>query len=210
MIKLKNILKEEQQFVTEFKRPELNYKLNSLNKYIDTKTMEEHYNVHFKKYTDVMNECIKEERINVMEVEQVLRMVPNYSDKLRNNAGGYYNHVIYFEQLTPEKKSPKGMLKDGLTRDFTNFKEEFTQAGLDLFGSGWVWLVSNGVGQLFIITTPNQDNPLMFSDFAGKILLGMDVWEHAYYLKHQADRKSYIKDFFNVIDWDVVESRYKL
>lgn len=210
MIKLKNILKEEQQFVTEFKRPELNYKLNSLNKYIDTKTMEEHYNVHFKKYTDVMNECIKEERINVTEVEQVLRMVPNYSDKLRNNAGGYYNHVIYFEQLTPEKKSPKGMLKDGLTRDFTNFKEEFTQAGLDLFGSGWVWLVSNGVGQLFIITTPNQDNPLMFSDFAGKILLGMDVWEHAYYLKHQADRKSYIKDFFNVIDWDVVESRYKL
>lgn len=210
MIKLKNILKEEQQFVTEFKRPELNYKLNSLNKYIDTKTMEEHYNVHFKKYTDVMNECIKEERINVMEVEQVLRMVPNYSDKLRNNAGGYYNHVIYFEQLTPEKKSPKGMLKDALTRDFTNFKEEFTQAGLDLFGSGWVWLVSNGVGQLFIITTPNQDNPLMFSDFAGKILLGMDVWEHAYYLKHQADRKSYIKDFFNVIDWDVVESRYKL
>lgn len=210
MIKLKSILQEEQQFVTEFKRPELNYKLNSLNKYIDTKTMEEHYNVHFKKYTDVMNECIKEERINVTEVEQVLRMVPNYSDKLRNNAGGYYNHVIYFEQLTPEKKSPKGMLKDALTRDFTNFKEEFTQAGLDLFGSGWVWLVSNGVGQLFIITTPNQDNPLMFSDFGGKILLGMDVWEHAYYLKHQADRKSYIRDFFNVINWDVVESRYKL
>lgn len=197
------------QFVTEFKRPELNYKLNALNKYIDTKTMEEHYNVHFKKYTDLMNECIKEERINVTEVEQVLRMVPNYSDKLRNNAGGYYNHVIYFEQLTPEKKSPKGILKDALTRDFTNFKEEFTQAGLDLFGSGWVWLVSNGVGQLFIITTPNQDNPLMFSDFGGKILLGMDVWEHAYYLKHQADRKAHIKDFFGVIDWDVIEKRYK-
>lgn len=209
MIKLKNILKEEMQFVTEFKRPELNYKLNALNKYIDTKTMEEHYNVHFKKYTDLMNECIKEERINVTEVEQVLRMVPNYSDKLRNNAGGYYNHVIYFEQLTPEKKSPKGILKDALTRDFTNFKEEFTQAGLDLFGSGWVWLVSNGVGQLFIITTPNQDNPLMFSDFGGKILLGMDVWEHAYYLKHQADRKAHIKDFFGVIDWDVIEKRYK-
>lgn len=210
MIKLKNILKEETQFVTDFKRPELNYKLNALNKYIDTKTMEEHYNVHFKKYTDLMNECIKEERINVTEVEQVLRMVPNYSEKLRNNAGGYYNHVIYFEQLTPEKKSPKGMLKDALTRDFTNFKEQFTQAGLDLFGSGWVWLISNGVGQLFIVTTPNQDNPLMFSDFGGKILLGMDVWEHAYYLKHQADRKAHIKDFFSVIDWDVVESRYKL
>lgn len=209
MIKLKKILKEEYQFVTEFKRPELNYKLNSLNKYIDTKTMEEHYNVHFKKYTDLMNECIKEERINVTDIQQVLRMVPNYSEKLRNNAGGYYNHVIYFEQLTPEKKSPKGSLKDALTRDFPNFKDQFTQAGLDLFGSGWVWLVSNSVGQLFIMTTPNQDNPVMFSDFGGKILLGMDVWEHAYYLKHQADRKSHIKDFFNVIDWDVVQRRYE-
>ena len=209
MIKLKNILKEEQQFVTEFKRPELNYKLNSLNKYIDTKTMEEHYNVHFKKYTDVMNECIKEERINVMEVEQVLRMVPNYSDKLRNNAGGYYNHVIYFEQLTPEKKSPKGMLKDGLTRDFTNFKEEFTQAGLDLFGSGWVWLVVKDNGSLKIMTTPNQDNPLMnIFEQGGFPILGLDLWEHAYYLKYQNKRDEYIQNFWEVVNWKFVNELY--
>ena len=209
MIKLKDILKEESEFITEFKRPTLKYKLNSLNKYIDTKTMEEHYKVHFKKYTDNMNEAIKEEGINITGIQELLRLAVNYSPKLRNNAGGYYNHVIYFEHFTPENKSPKETVKIALERDFEDFKESFTQAGLDLFGSGWVWLISDGVGKLSIVTTPNQDNPFMVSNFGGKILIGMDVWEHAYYLKHQADRKSYIKDFFNVIDWDVVEERYK-
>lgn len=209
MIKLKDILKEESEFITEFKRPTLKYKLNSLNKYIDTKTMEEHYKVHFKKYTDNMNEAIKEEGINITGIQELLRLAVNYSPKLRNNAGGYYNHVIYFEQFTPENKSPKETVKIALERDFEDFKESFTQAGLDLFGSGWVWLISDGVGKLSIVTTPNQDNPFMMSNFGGKILIGMDVWEHAYYLKHQADRKSYIKDFFNVIDWDLVEERYK-
>ena len=209
MIKLKDILKEETEFITEFKRPTLKYKLNSLNKYIDTKTMEEHYKVHFKKYTDNMNDAIKEEGINITGIQELLRLAVNYSPKLRNNAGGYYNHVIYFEQFTPENKSPKETVKIALERDFEDFKESFTQAGLDLFGSGWVWLISDGVGKLSIVTTPNQDNPFMVSNFGGKILIGMDVWEHAYYLKHQADRKSHIKDFFGVIDWDVVEERYK-
>ena len=209
MIKLKNILKEQSQFITEFKRPELKYKLNSLNKNIDTKTMEEHFGVHFKGYTDKMNEAIKEEQIRVGSIHELLRLSSNYSSKLRNNAGGYYNHVIYFEQFTPEKKSPKDKLKFLLEREFADFKEEFTQAGLDLFGSGWVWLVSDGTDNLSIITTQNQDNPFMSNNFGGQILLGMDVWEHAYYLKHQADRKSHIKDFFNVIDWDVVGGRLK-
>lgn len=209
MIKLKNILKEQSQFITEFKRPELKYKLNSLNKNIDTKTMEEHFGVHFKGYTDKMNEAIKEEQIRVGSIHELLRLSSNYSSKLRNNAGGYYNHVIYFEQFTPEKKSPKDKLKYLLEREFADFKEEFTQAGLDLFGSGWVWLVSDGTDNLSIITTQNQDNPFMLNNFGGQILLGMDVWEHAYYLKHQADRKAHIKDFFNVIDWDVVGDRLK-
>jgi len=209
LIKLKNILKEQSQFITEFKRPELKYKLNSLNKNIDTKTMEEHFGVHFKGYTDKMNEAIKEEQIRVGSIHELLRLSSNYSSKLRNNAGGYYNHVIYFEQFTPEKKSPKDKLKYLLEREFADFKEEFTQAGLDLFGSGWVWLVSDGTDNLSIITTQNQDNPFMLNNFGGQILLGMDVWEHAYYLKHQADRKAHIKDFFNVIDWDVVGDRLK-
>lgn len=207
MIRLKDILKEESEFITEFKRPTLKYKLNSLNKYIDTKTMEEHYNVHFKGYTDKMNEAIKDEKVNVRTIQEILRLSVNYSDKLKNNAGGYYNHVLYFEQFTPEKKSPKGMSKYLMEREFGNFKEEFTQAGLDLFGSGWVWLVTDGTDNLSIVTTINQDNPYMSNSFGGRILIGMDVWEHAYYLKHQADRKAYIKDFFSVIDWDVVEDR---
>ena len=209
MIKLKNILKEQSKFITEFKRPTLNYKLNALNKYIDTKTMEEHYGVHFKKYTDNMNEAIKEEQINVGSIHELLRLAVNYSPKLKNNTGGYYNHVIYFEQLTPENKSPKDKLKFLLEREFADFKEEFTQAGLNLFGSGWVWLVSDGTDNLSIVTTQNQDNPFMASNFGGQILLGMDVWEHAYYLKHQADRKAHIKDFFGVIDWDIIDRRLK-
>jgi len=209
LIKLKNILKEESNEIgfPQFKRPELKYKLGSLSQYIDRKTMEEHYDVHFKGYTDKMNEAIKEEGVNLRTIQEILRISANYSPKLRNNAGGYYNHVIYFEQFTPEKKSPKGMVKYLLEREFANFKEEFTQAGLDLFGSGWVWLVSDGTDNLSIVTTQNQDNPYMANNFGGQILLGMDVWEHAYYLKHQADRKAHIKDFFNVIDWDVVEDR---
>lgn len=207
VIKLKSFLTETVEFITEFKRPELNYKLNALNKHIDTKTMEEHYGVHFKKYTDNMNEAIEAEQIRVGSIHELLRLAVNYSPKLKNNAGGFYNHVIYFEQFTPEKKSPKDKLKYLLEREFADFKEEFTQAGLDLFGSGWVWLVSDGTDNLSIITTQNQDNPFMSNNFGGQILLGMDVWEHAYYLKHQADRKAHIKDFFSVIDWDVVADR---
>jgi Fe-Mn family superoxide dismutase len=206
-MKLKNILEGEHQFITEFNRPALKYSMNALNKYIDTKTMEEHYGVHFKKYTDSLNEALKDEKIRVGSIHELLRLSANYSKKLSNNVGGYFNHVLYFDQFTPEKKSPEGKLKYLLEREFGDFTSEFTQAGLDLFGSGWVWLVSDGTDNLSIMTTPNQDNPYMASNFGGQILLGMDVWEHAYYLKHQANRKAHIKDFFSVIDWDVVSDR---
>ena len=130
------------------------------------------------------------------------------------NEAGAFLHSMYFPQLQipDEANTPIGASKEFIDqhfKSFENFKEEFTQAGLDLFGSGWVWLVTDGTDNLSIITTQNQDNPIMWNGFGGKILLGMDVWEHAYYLKHQADRKAHIKDFFGVIDWDVVEARYK-
>lgn len=199
-----------------FRRHPLNYSLGSIEPYIDKETMDEHYNVHYKKYTENLNSAIEEEGISVemgpdmSGIKGILRNVNRYSDKLRNNAGGYYNHFLYFEALSPEKKSPKGELREALIRRFgslANFKKEFTEAGLSQFGSGWTWLVKNGEA-LDIITTPNQDNPLMKRSFRGEILLGMDVWEHAYYLKHKADRKSYIGDFLNAVDWDVVENRY--
>jgi len=201
----------------QFERKSLSYSLSSLAPIIDRATMDEHFNVHYAAYTKKLNEAIKEENINVfvdpnMEgIKKILRNVGKYSAKVRNNGGGFYNHFLYFENMTPDKKIPKGKIKEALTKNFENFpkfKKEFLDAGLNQFGSGWVWLVQNG-NKLEIVTTSNQDNPIMNKSFNGEILLGMDVWEHAYYLKHKADRKAYIKDFFDVIDWDVVEKRMK-
>jgi Fe-Mn family superoxide dismutase len=199
-----------------FKRKPLDYSFSSLEPYIDRETMEEHYNVHYKKYTDLLNECVKEESIpvfmgpNMEGIKEILKDVGRYSDKLRNNSGGFYNHFLYFDQFTPQKNSPSGEIKKSILYSFvslSNLKNEMIEQGLSQFGSGWVWLLSDYSNNLYIMTTPNQDNPLMDESFNGKILLGIDVWEHAYYLKHKADRKSYLKDVFNLIDWDKVNQR---
>lgn len=202
---------------TKFKRKPLAYSLSSLAPLIDTETMKEHYGVHYKKYTDNLNEAVKEEKIDVqmgpdMEgIKTILKNVEKYSDKVRNNGGGFYNHYLYFQNMSPEKKSPKGNLSESIKKSFVGLpqlKKELEEAGTGLFGSGWAWLITNKRGDLSILTTPNQDNPIMKKSFNGEILLGMDVWEHAYYLKHKADRKAYIKDFLDVVDWDVVEERF--
>lgn len=220
MIHLKKYSTEFKLFESErkrFDRPKLGYALDSIEPFIDKETMDEHFNVHFAGYTKKLNQAIQEENIEVnmgpemMGIKQILRNIRKYSDKVRDNGGGFYNHFIYFESLSPEKKRPTGRIKQAIIDSFgsyASFKKEFTEAGLGRFGSGWAWLVQNG-NRLEILTTPNQDNPLMERSFRGEILLGMDVWEHAYYLKHKADRKSYIRDFFDVIDWEVVESRMK-
>jgi len=200
----------------KFKRKPLGYALTSLAPLIDAETMKEHYGVHYKKYTDNLNDAVVEEKIDVqmgpdMEgIKTILRNVDRYSDKVRNNGGGFYNHYLYFQNMTPERKSPKGSLSEAIKRSFgglPQLKKKLEEAGTGLFGSGWVWLVANKKGDLNILTTSNQDNPIMKKSFTGEILLGMDVWEHAYYLKHKADRKNYIKDFLDVVDWDVVEDR---
>jgi len=200
----------------KFKRKPLGYALTSLAPLIDAETMKEHYGVHYKKYTDNLNDAVVEEKIDVqmgpdMEgIKTILRNVDRYSDKVRNNGGGFYNHYLYFQNMTPERKSPKGSLSEAIKRSFgglPQLKKKLEEAGTGLFGSGWVWLVANKKRDLNILTTSNQDNPIMKKSFTGEILLGMDVWEHAYYLKHKADRKNYIKDFLDVVDWDVVEDR---
>ena len=201
----------------KFKRKPLAYSLDSLAPKIDAETMKEHYGVHYKKYTDNLNDAIVEEKINVemgpeMEgIKTILKNVDKYSDKVRNNGGGLYNHFLYFQNLSPEKKTPKEDLLKAIKKSFggiPDLKKQMEESGTGLFGSGWVWLVTNKKGDLSLQTTPNQDNPIMKKSFNGEILLGMDVWEHAYYLKHQADRKAYIKDFLDVVDWDVVEDRF--
>lgn len=217
-ITLKSLLMEEEASIPEsFSRPRLKYKLDDLKKFIDTETMEEHYKKHFKKYTDTLNEAIKEYNINlnfgtVEPIIGLLAVVNRYPDKVRNNAGGYYNHILYFENMMPnENPEPVGRIAELITEqfvDYKKFKETFKEAGLNVFGSGWVWLVLDN-GELRILTTQNQDNPLMDPNFGGTILLAMDVWEHAYYLKHKSDRKSYIDDFFNVVCWNKVNERIK-
>lgn len=197
--------------VTPFRRKALDYSFSSLEPYIDRETMEEHYNVHYKKYTDLLNECVSEESIpiqmgpNMEGIKGILKTVGRYTDKLRNNAGGFYNHFLYFDQFTPELNSPSGAIKSSILYSFvslSNLKKEMIEAGLSQFGSGWVWLLSDYSGELYIKTTPNQDNPLMDESFNGKILLGIDVWEHAYYLKYQSDRDNYVNNMFNLINWD--------
>jgi Fe-Mn family superoxide dismutase len=198
-----------------FKRNELPYGLNSIEPFIDLTTMNEHYNVHFKKYTDNLNEAIKEENIStngsIESIKSILKDYKKYSAKVRNNGGGYYNHFLYFENISPYHREYERyasyLLQSMINKEYGSyelFKQEFTQAGLDLFGSGWVWLLEKN-GELAIASTSNQDNPIMGFDF--KILLAMDVWEHSYYLKHLADRKSYINDFFQTIDWKIVSER---
>jgi Fe-Mn family superoxide dismutase len=144
-------------------------------------------------------------------IKTILKNVDKYSDKVRNNGGGFYNHFLYFQNLSPGKKTPKGDLLESIKKSFgglPQLKKKIEESGTGLFGSGWVWLITNKDGNLSLLTTPNQDNPIMKKSFKGEILMGMDVWEHAYYLKHKADRKTYIKDFLDVVDWDVVEDRF--
>lgn len=195
-------------------RKDLSYELGSLEPFIDEETMSEHYNVHYKKYTDSMNEVIEQSNIPVDgTIDSLINVLPNYSKypvAFRNNAGGYINHLLYFDAISPfENTYDKASedLKNLINSKFGGyeyFKEVFTKTGKNLFGSGWVWLALNK-NRLVLLTTANQDNPLM--EMNVKILLGMDVWEHAYYLKHKANREAYINDFFNVIDWNIVSSR---
>ena len=196
-----------------FERKELKYDFSALEPFIDKATMDEHYNAHYKKYTENLNEAVAEEEIpEDVSIEEIIKKVKLIdSIKIRNNAGGFYNHQLYFENISPENNAYESAdveLKRLVYENFggyQQFKSNFRSAGLDVFGSGWVWLVLMRGDTLKIVKTKNQDNPLMSCEC--KILLGMDVWEHAYYLKHKADRRSYIDDFFKVIDWKVVSER---
>lgn len=200
-----------------FVRNSLNYELFDLRPFIDSETMDEHFNVHYKKYTDNMNKAIIDDNIYIDAVNPMgslisqLKNIKDYSPEFRNNAGGYVNHMIYFANISPYNNDYHTYASEDLKRlidinfgSYEKFVEIFKTAGKKVFGSGWVWLLSNG-NRLSIVTTANQDNPLM--SINTNILLGMDVWEHAYYLKHKADRAAYLDDFFRVIDWSVVSSQ---
>lgn len=195
-----------------FKLPDLPYAYNALEPYIDEKTMKIHHSAHHQAYTNGLNDAIAGTAMENAKIEEILGKLDPENKPVRNNGGGYYNHVMYWETMTPEfGGQPEGDLMKHIADafgSFDNFKEMFSKAGMTRFGSGWAWLVFDK-GSLKIGSTPNQDNPLMpFAESKGFPLLGMDVWEHAYYLKHQNKRADYIKDFFQVVNWEEVIRRY--
>jgi Fe-Mn family superoxide dismutase len=207
----------EQKQTIKFKLPKLSYSYNSLQPYMDKETMEEHFDKHFKGYTDKLNAELNEKSIKIDTkdtIQSIQTILGKYSknDIIRNNGGGFYNHILYFENMTPNYKAPSTNFKNLLEKNFNSFsefKEKFKEAGLKQFGSGWVFLIQKK-NKLVIESYANQDNPYLDKDFKGKILIAMDVWEHAYYLKHKSQRESYINDFFKVVDYKVAESRFEI
>ena len=193
-----------------FELPSLPYAYDALEPHIDARTMEIHHSKHHQAYTTNLNNAIAGTDMENMSIEEILM---NCKDKpaVRNNGGGFWNHNLFWETMGPNAGgNPTGELAaaiDAAFGSFETFKDEFAKAATTRFGSGWAWLcVTNG--SLEICSTPNQDNPLMGEGCSGTPILGLDVWEHAYYLNYQNRRPDYINAFFNVINWDVVAAKF--
>ncbi|MDX9882959.1 MAG: superoxide dismutase [Prolixibacteraceae bacterium] len=196
-----------------FELPKLSYAYNALEPYIDARTMEIHYGKHHAAYTANLNTAVQGTALDGRTIEEILAGVSGHSVAVRNNGGGFYNHNLYWEVMAPGgAKNPEGGLLDAINGSFgsvQNFKDAFTKAALTRFGSGWAWLVRQG-DSLVVSSTPNQDNPLMdVAEVKGTPVLGIDVWEHAYYLNYQNRRPDYVDAFWNVINWDEVARRFK-
>ena len=194
-----------------FELPKLNYAYDALEPTIDAKTMEIHYTKHHQGYVDNLNKAIEGTDLEGKSLED-LQKIGTDKPAVRNNGGGHYNHSFFWELLTPGgSKEPVGNVKAEIEKlgGFEKFKEDFSNAAKTRFGSGWAWLVKNADGSVVVSSTPNQDNPLMpVADVQGTPILGIDVWEHAYYLKYQNKRPDYVAAFFDVINWDKVEEFY--
>lgn len=193
--------------------PSLPYAFDALEPHIDAETMQIHHDRHHKAYVDNLNKAIEGTDAAGQPIESILSKVSTYSPAVRNNGGGHYNHTLFWEILTPGGSSaPSGKLGDAIQSAFgslDSLKEKMNTAGATRFGSGWAWLVVQD-GKLTVSSTPNQDNPLMdVADVKGTPILGIDVWEHAYYLKYQNKRPDYLNAIWNVINWDIVASKYE-
>ena len=196
-----------------FELPKLKYSYDSLEPHIDSKTMEIHHGKHHAGYTNNLNNAISGSELENHSIEEILKNLNMENSALRNNAGGYYNHNLFWDILSPSGGGkPNGRLLESINNgfeSFENFKEEFSKAAATRFGSGWAWLCVHENGTLKVCSTANQDNPLMPGlGFDGFPILGIDVWEHAYYLNYQNRRPDYINAFFNLINWEKVNEKY--
>ena len=193
----------------------LAYAYNALEPFIDAMTMEIHHTKHAAGYTKNLNDACVAENVDIKtkSIHSLLASISKYSTKMRNNAGGHYNHELFWQTMQPAPASaPTGSFAkmiDASFGSFADFQKAFSDAAKNRFGSGWAWLIVDEKNNLAICTTPNQDNPLMdLADTKGYPLLGLDVWEHAYYLKYQNKRADYINNWWNLVNWKFVEERF--
>lgn len=192
----------------------LPYAHDALEPYIDKMTMEIHHGKHHQAYVNNLNNAIEGTEMQGMTLEEIFKNMSKYPMAVRNNGGGHWNHDLFWQIMSPNGGGkPSGDLLTAIEKrfeSFDNFKDKFSTAGATRFGSGWAWLIVDANGELQVTSTPNQDNPLMdVADVKGTPILGVDVWEHAYYLKYQNRRPEYLSNFWNVVNWDEVSRRYK-
>ncbi len=196
-----------------FELPKLNYAYDALEPHIDARTMEIHHGKHHNGYTSKLNAAIEGTDLEGKSIEDILANLDMSNAGVRNNGGGFYNHRLFWEVMSPNGGgAPSGELADAINAgygSFEGFKDAFSKAAATQFGSGWAWLCVHAGGKVEVCSTPNQDNSLMPGvGCGGTPILGVDVWEHAYYLNYQNRRPDYINAFFNVINWDVVSEKY--
>ena len=196
-----------------FELPSLNYSFDALEPHVDTKTMQIHHGKHHAGYTNNLNNAIKGTDLEKMSIENILAELDLNNTAVRNNGGGFFNHSLFWNVMSPNGGGiPSGDLASAINDSFGSFdefKSTFSKAAGTRFGSGWAWLCVHPGGKLEVCSTPNQDNPLMKGvGCGGQPILGLDVWEHAYYLNYQNRRPDYISGFFNVINWDFVSELY--
>jgi len=195
-----------------FELPKLTYDLGALEPHIDAKTMEIHHGKHHNAYVTNLNKAIEGTDLEGKSIEELMGSISSHSGAVRNNGGGHFNHSLFWSIMGPNKGgNPTGDLAVAINQAFGSFEEfktQFAQAAATRFGSGWAWLVIHD-NNLVVTSTPNQDNPMMdIAEVKGTPILGLDVWEHAYYLNYQNRRPDYISAFWNVVDWDAVAARF--
>jgi Fe-Mn family superoxide dismutase len=190
----------------------LPYRYDSLTTFIDSETMKTHYTKHYKGYVDKLNVELEKVKGKDIDLEEIITKISKFNTKVKNNGGGAFNHALFWKMLSPKKQTIKDPLKKEIEKNFGSFekfKEKFEEESKNRFGSGWVWLILTNNGKLKIVSTSNQDNPLMNTEKEnGYPLLGLDVWEHAYYLKYKNKRDDYVKNFWKVVNWEFVNDQY--
>ena len=197
-----------------FELPQLDYSHDALAPHIDKRTMEIHHGKHHAGYTAKLNAAVEGTDLEGKSIDELMISLDMSNGALRNNGGGFYNHSLFWKVMSPKGGGqPSGNLADAINRDFgsfDSFKDAFSKAAATQFGSGWAWLCVQESGKLEVCATPNQDNPVMPGvGCGGRPILGIDVWEHAYYLNYQNRRPDYIEAFFNVVSWEEVQKRFE-